>query len=104
MDLKVVEKASETLQDKLRLDETNPDLSEQFTFRPDILGSQRYYIEPYRSLWGPMVEYGEFIPLPKKILDQYAKIQCASFMGVLPEISRVWVTIDNKLFLWNYAD
>lgn len=25
-------------------------------------------------------------------------------MGVFPEINRVWVTIDNKLFLWNFED
>ena len=34
------------------------------------------------------IEYGEFLPLPNRILDQYTRIECASFMGVLPEISR----------------
>lgn len=25
-------------------------------------------------------------------------------MGVFPQIGRVWITIDNKLFLWNYEE
>jgi nuclear pore complex protein Nup155 len=23
-------------------------------------------------------------------------------MGIIPEINRAWITVDNKLFLWNY--
>ena len=25
-------------------------------------------------------------------------------MGILPDIERVWVTVDHKLFLWDYND
>ena len=25
-------------------------------------------------------------------------------MGLFPEIGRAWLTIDNRLFLWNYED
>jgi len=103
MDFKVLDKASESLQERLRLDECNPDLGDQFAYRPDVLGSQRYFVEPYRSLWGSMIEYGDFVPLPKRVLDQYARIQCASFMGLLPEINRAWITVDNQLFLWDYT-
>jgi len=49
------------------------------------------------------MEYGSFTALPKRILDQYTRIECASFMGTLPELDRVWVTVDNKLFLWKYT-
>jgi len=37
-------------------------------------------------------------------------LMCASvleykcFMGLFPEIGRAWLTIDNRLFLWNYED
>jgi nuclear pore complex protein Nup155 len=27
-----------------------------------------------------------------------------SHMGLMPEIDRAWVTIDNKLFLWDYVE
>ena len=25
-------------------------------------------------------------------------------MGLIPEIERVWITIDHKLFLWDYVE
>lgn len=25
-------------------------------------------------------------------------------MGIMPEIERVWISIDHKLFLWNYVE
>lgn len=31
-----------------------------------------------------------------------AALQCRSFMGIMPEINRIWITIDNRLYLWNY--
>lgn len=31
-------------------------------------------------------------------------MQCKCFMGLFPEISRAWITIDNQLFLWNLED
>lgn len=27
----------------------------------------------------------------------------ASFMGIIPEINRIWITIDNLLYLWDYT-
>lgn len=51
----VLEKAADVMQDKLRQDEAIPDLSDQVVARSDTLGSHKYYIEPYKSNWGPMV-------------------------------------------------
>lgn len=31
-------------------------------------------------------------------------MQCNCMMGVFPEISRAWLTIDNDIFMWNYED
>lgn len=31
-------------------------------------------------------------------------LECKSFVGLFPEIHRAFITIDNKLFLWNYYD
>lgn len=33
-----------------------------------------------------------------------ADLECKSFVGLFPEIHRAFITIDNKLFLWNYYD
>lgn len=31
-------------------------------------------------------------------------MQCNCMMGVFPEISRAWLTIDSDIFMWNYED
>jgi hypothetical protein len=33
-----------------------------------------------------------------------AAVNHKSFLGIFPEIDRVWATIDNKLFLWDYQE
>jgi nuclear pore complex protein Nup155 len=43
-----------------------------------------------------------FKNLPDFMLQQYDSLQVSSFMGIFPEINRVWMTIDNHLYLWNY--
>jgi nuclear pore complex protein Nup155 len=41
--------------------------------------------------------------MPLQIQDDLKREDiCASFMGILPEINRVWVTIDNVIYFWNY--
>ncbi|KAJ1970431.1 hypothetical protein H4R35_005867, partial [Dimargaris xerosporica] len=44
------------------------------------------------------------LPLPDTLFDQYDLLHCNCFMGLLPEIKRAWITIDHRLFLWNYED
>ncbi|CCH44720.1 Nucleoporin [Wickerhamomyces ciferrii] len=46
-------------------------------------------------------ERTEIIDIPDEILKEYNKVETVSNMGIFPEISRAWVTIDNKLILWN---
>lgn len=81
------------------------------------------YIEPYKSpLAGdvyhkylldpsiinpdlyrrPILEQVQYLSLPKKIDEEMEKIKYFADMGIIPEIYRVWVAIDNKLFIWNY--
>eukprot|EP01113_Clastostelium_recurvatum_P037057 TRINITY_DN5381_c0_g1_i1.p1 TRINITY_DN5381_c0_g1~~TRINITY_DN5381_c0_g1_i1.p1 ORF type:complete len:1363 (+),score=368.70 TRINITY_DN5381_c0_g1_i1:65-4153(+) len=50
------------------------------------------------------VPQGSVIPIPEAILSHYSRVRSKSFMGLFPEIKRAWITIDNKLFLWNYED
>ncbi|RKP01615.1 hypothetical protein CXG81DRAFT_11769, partial [Caulochytrium protostelioides] len=49
------------------------------------------------------VERESTIPLPDVLYDQYLMLECRCFMGLFPEINRAWVTIDNRLFLWDYT-
>jgi hypothetical protein len=101
-DFKVLEKSSESLSQFLKADEQLPDILDQFCQRPDSNGSHRYFVEPYRSMNGSIMERNKFIPFPPEIVNQYKNVESASFMGILPEINRVWITIDNILYLWNY--
>ncbi|KAI9496976.1 Non-repetitive/WGA-negative nucleoporin C-terminal-domain-containing protein [Zychaea mexicana] len=42
--------------------------------------------------------------IPPDLSELIDQIQCRCFMGVLPEIKRAWVTIDHRLYMWNYTD
>lgn len=44
------------------------------------------------------------MPLPPALVEAYRTLTCSCFMGLLPEIRRAWVTVDNKLFLWNHDE
>ncbi|KAI8323592.1 nucleoporin-domain-containing protein, partial [Martensiomyces pterosporus] len=44
------------------------------------------------------------IPLPDALFEQYDLLECRCFMGLFPEIKRAWITVDHRLFLWNYED
>lgn len=37
-------------------------------------------------------------------LTIFLDMQFNCMMGVFPEISRAWLTIDNDIFMWNYED
>ncbi len=42
------------------------------------------------------------VPFPKAILDELSTVSFGTRGGLLPEIGRAYITIDEKLFLWDY--
>ena len=44
----------------------------------------------------------KFIPLPPVMLEQFDTLAAKCLMGVFPEISHIWLAIDNRLVLWNF--
>ncbi|KAJ2772288.1 hypothetical protein IWQ57_001829, partial [Coemansia nantahalensis] len=44
------------------------------------------------------------VALPDALFEQYDLLECRCFMGLFPEIQRAWITVDHRLFLWNYED
>ncbi|KAI8458959.1 Non-repetitive/WGA-negative nucleoporin C-terminal-domain-containing protein [Phakopsora pachyrhizi] len=52
--------------------------------------------------WAPLVKR-RTIHLPDVLFDQYDIQEHRCLMGVFPEIERAWFTVDNRLFLWDYA-
>ena len=37
-------------------------------------------------------------------LPSTAEVQLQQLQGLFPEIGRAWLTIDSKLYLWNFED
>ncbi|XP_077397334.1 nuclear pore complex protein Nup155-like isoform X2 [Festucalex cinctus] len=52
----------------------------------------------------PELSAGRKVPLPPELVEQFSRMQFNCMMGVFPEISRAWLTIDNNIFMWNYED
>ncbi|XP_067928624.1 nuclear pore complex protein Nup155-like [Watersipora subatra] len=44
------------------------------------------------------------VPLPNELIEQFSHMQCNCMMGLFPEISRAWLTIDSDIFVWNYEN
>ncbi|CCK68672.1 Nup170p KNAG_0B02300 [Huiozyma naganishii CBS 8797] len=44
------------------------------------------------------------INIPDKLLQEASKTEIKSDMGLFPQLDRCWITIDNKLILWNIND
>ncbi|KAI9473423.1 MAG: Nup133 N terminal like-domain-containing protein [Benjaminiella poitrasii] len=61
------------------------------------------YISPIFSNVGDFVQANKF-HLPQRLVDKLNGAKCRLFMGLLPEINRAWISIDNKLFIWSLAD
>lgn len=44
------------------------------------------------------------INIPDAIYDQFNQTETRSDMGIFPEIDRAWITVDNRLYFWNYRN
>jgi hypothetical protein len=76
-------------------------------------GFGKVFLEPFKtgfSNTGPLPMFKSShskqhnIRLPKALLERRKNdTQVLSLMGLLPEINRVWVSIDNCLYLWDYT-
>lgn len=85
----MIERSSEVIFRNLRIDEVVTDLDDQFRASSQDTGRHKYFLLPYKNLaWGQAIEQTSFIPLPAQILNEYRKVECASFTGLIPEIHR----------------
>ncbi|CAK9002340.1 Nuclear pore complex protein Nup155 (155 kDa nucleoporin) (Nucleoporin Nup155) [Durusdinium trenchii] len=89
------------------------ELSDLLKNSRDKSGSaQQYFVDKFSrhrvpgvglaAKWLPAVQVVDCRPVPRAIRSLYSQIECETFMGIFPEINRAWITIDNRLFLWNY--
>merc|ERR1719193_196125 len=44
------------------------------------------------------------VPLPAELVEHFGHMQCNCSMGIFPQVSRAWLTIDSDIYLWRYED
>ncbi|KAK7207127.1 Non-repetitive/WGA-negative nucleoporin C-terminal-domain-containing protein [Myxozyma melibiosi] len=78
-------------------------LSEYF-FSPPMTASTAYGNPNPGSDIGPWTPFTRthISNIPDIIFEQYNKTESYTQMGLFPELQRAWITVDNKLFFWNY--
>lgn len=86
--VQLIATSQEILLEKLRWDEASTTFEDRL--RQDVKddGHQRYCTLKKDGTYGQALDNSNFIPLPTKILGQYHNVECASFMGLIPEIHR----------------
>lgn len=57
-----------------------------------------------RLWWSPLFSTWRCLETTLNFNCETLDMQCNCMMGVFPEISRAWLTIDNDIFMWNYED
>ncbi|KAF9481024.1 nucleoporin [Pholiota conissans] len=102
VDLPALQNASRVLLEQLAKDaQIIPDLGETLT----ASGSQfsaSYSVFP-DDIRVPF-QKRKFVSIPEGLFQYYDSVNVTSHMGLMSEIERVWVSIDHKLFLWDYMD
>ncbi|KAH6585687.1 hypothetical protein BASA50_001021 [Batrachochytrium salamandrivorans] len=96
-------KAAALLEERLRKD-CFPDLDDLCKNRLDVFQRGLVSLDSENSSSANFLRKDSFLSLPEYIFQQYDTVQSRSFMGIFPEINRVWISIDNRLYLWNYED
>ncbi|RDB29219.1 hypothetical protein Hypma_015604 [Hypsizygus marmoreus] len=102
IDLPALQNASKVLQDWFAKDASIiPDLGDLLT-SPSGQVSASYSVFP-DDLRVPY-QKRKFIGIPDGLFQFYDTASVISHMGLMPEIERAWISIDHKLFLWDYID
>ncbi|PVU87536.1 hypothetical protein BB559_005997 [Furculomyces boomerangus] len=81
---------------------------EEFSRYPrlaDLLqsSSSSEYTLPLVTDWHTFVQ-SKSIQLPDAVFNNYNLLNSNCFMGLFPEIRRAWITVDHRLFIWNYEE
>ncbi|KAF7796400.1 hypothetical protein EIP86_007577 [Pleurotus ostreatoroseus] len=102
VDLPSLQSASRVLQEQLVKDaQAVPELGDMLTI-PGMASSASYSVFPddYRVPY----QKRRLIGIPEGLFQYYNTVNVTSHMGLMPEIERVWISIDHNLFLWNYLE
>lgn len=65
--------------------------------------SQKEGISIYQKVYGNIIIVGGSI-VCIRVTNTCADSSLNSYMGIIPELERVFITIDHSLFLWDYVE
>ncbi|KAG1862206.1 nucleoporin [Suillus subluteus] len=102
LDLPGLQSASRVLHDQFMKDaQIIPDIGDMLT-TPGGQSSALYSVFPddYRAPF----QKRRLVGIPEALFQYYNTTNVTSHMGLIPEIERVWISIDHKLFLWDYIE
>ncbi|KAJ7487525.1 nucleoporin [Mycena galericulata] len=102
VDLNSLQNASRVLLDQFAKDaQIIPDLGDTLT-APGGQASASYSVFP-DDIRVPF-QKRKLIGIPEALFQFYNSTNVNSHMGLMPEIERAWISIDHKLFLWDYVE
>ncbi|KAF8832270.1 hypothetical protein HHX47_DHR1001833 [Lentinula edodes] len=100
IDLTLLHNASTVLEEQFAKDsQAIPELGE---ILPNGQASSSYSVFP-DDIRVPF-QKRKLVGIPEALFQYYSSTSVNSHMGLIPEIERVWISIDHKLFLWDYND
>ncbi|KAE9408173.1 nucleoporin [Gymnopus androsaceus JB14] len=100
IDLSVLQNASKVLEEQFTKDsQAIPELGDTL---PSGQASSSYSVFP-DDVRVPF-QKRKLVGIPEALFQYYSSTSVNSHMGLIPELERVWISIDHKLFLWDYND
>ncbi|KAF8647929.1 hypothetical protein AX16_006461 [Volvariella volvacea WC 439] len=100
-DLQALQNASRVLQDQFLKDaQIIPDLGDALAAGGSMSAAYSVHPDDFRVPY----QKKRFKSIPEGLFQYYDSANVTSHMGLMPDIGRVWITIDHKLFLWNYVE
>jgi hypothetical protein len=68
-------------------------------------GSTTLYKKEEGGVVAPVLQQARHIPFPPSLIERHRNSPIDYWrMGVFPEICRVWVVLEHRLYLWNYME
>lgn len=99
-DFTPLEAAGKAVLAALRSDEAAPDADLYRRIVSSGSGSHLYYpTDP--KFPGATMKHIRSAPLPPYLAQQLQTTRVSSLMGLLPEADLVWMSVDEKLFIWS---
>ncbi|KAI0348539.1 nucleoporin [Trametopsis cervina] len=102
LDLPALQSTSRVLQDQLVKDaQAVPEIGDMLT-NPAIPSSASYSV--FQDDYRVPFQKRRLISIPESLFQHYQSAIVNTYMGLIPELERVWISIDHSLFLWDYME